>query len=197
MCKVDLEDFPNKIDYIYSIQYSDSKAVQNPEKSLQVSGSMVECNLAQRQRSCQEILDLADFIWMHSGQDPQRKYSSSPSFKSETPTWIELANENSFFDYFQDKFSDCDDVMVIYYNPSNLNEIAKFCQEKEWKCTSDGNVKGSEASVTILYDYDRFFFEGFTRAKHQLVIVTIENKKRFVIQLEKNIFYCFSLQTSL
>jgi len=192
MCKVDLEDFPNKIDYIYSIRYLDSKAVQNPEKSLQVSDSMIQCNLAQRQRSSQEILDLVDFIRMHIGyQSPLRKYSSSPSFKSETPTWLELANQNSFFDYFQDKFSDCDDVMVIYDSinePSNLDEITKFCQKKEWKCTVDVDVKGSEASVTILYDYDEFYFEFFTRAKHQLVIVTIENKERLVNQLEKNNF---------
>ena len=190
MRKVGLEAFPLKIDYIYSIQYSDSEAVENPEKSLQVSDSMVECNLAQRQRSSQEILNLADFIRMHiGGEYPLRKYSSNPSFKSETPTWIELSNQNSFFDYFQDKFSDCDDVMVIYDSkPSNLDEITKFCQEKEWNCTDNWNVRGSEASVTILYDYDRFYFEGFTRAKHQLVIVTIENKERLVIQLEKNIF---------
>ena len=190
MCKADLKDCHINIDYIYSIRYWDSKGVQNPEKTLQVSDTTIECNLAQRQRSSQEILYLSDFIQMHPSKmhpirRPIRKYSSKPSFKSETPLWIELANQNSFFDYFQDKFSDCDDVMVIYgIEPSNLHEITEFCQEKEWKCTGHFNVTGSEASVTILYDYDEFYFEGFTRAKNQLVIVTLQHRKKLVIYFE-------------
>merc|ERR1712150_64151 len=40
-----------------------------------------------------------------------------------------------------------------------------------------GNVTGSEASVTILYDLDYFHYEHLTRAKTQLVIVTIDGKQ--------------------
>ena len=102
MCKVDLEGFPYKIDYVYSIYYGDSQA-----QALPASDSMVECNLTQRQRSSQEILALADFISIHCNRYLLRKHSSRPSFKSETPKWIQLANESSFFKYFRDKFYLC------------------------------------------------------------------------------------------
>ena len=72
--------------------------------------------------------------------------------------------------------------MLIYTNdPSNLNEIEEFCREKHWRCTYLGDVRGSEASVTILYDLDDFYYEFLTRAKTQLVIVTIDGKQRYFL----------------
>ena len=65
--------------------------------------------------------------------------------------------------------------MLMQDNPSNLNEIKEFCREKHWRCTHLGNVRGSEASVTILYDLDDFWYEVLTRAKTQLVIITISD----------------------
>ena len=115
---------------------------------------------------------------MHSGKDPIRRWNSPSSFSSEIPLWVEHSNQKSFFDYFKDKFVS-DDVMLIHHNPSNLNEIEEFCREKHWKYTFKGNVRGSEASVTILYDLDYFDYELLTRAKTQLVIVTIERKRRY------------------
>ena len=88
---------------------------------------------------------------------------------------MEHANLRSFFDYFKDKF-ESQDVMLIYDNPSNLNDIEEFCRDQKWRCTERGNVRGSEASVTILYDLDFFRYEDLTRAKTQLVIVTIDRK---------------------
>ena len=109
-----------------------------------------------------------------------RKYESSSSFTSDIPLWIEVTNPNSFFDYFKDKF-ESDDVMLIYYNPSNLNEIEEFCNAQNWRCTEEGNVRGSEASVTILYDLHDFGYELFTRPKTQLVLVTIDGKQRYFL----------------
>ena len=71
--------------------------------------------------------------------------------------------------------------MLIHEDPSNLNEIEEFCREKHWRCTSRRNVRGSEASVTILYDLDDFYYEYLTRAKTQLVIVTIDGKQRYFL----------------
>ena len=56
-----------------------------------------------------------------------------------------------------------------------------FCTKQNWRCTFRGNVYGSEASVTILYDFDDFAYERFTRAKTQLVIVTIDGKQWYFL----------------
>ena len=114
-----------------------------------------------------------------------RKYESSSSFTSDIPLWIEVTNPNSFFDYFKDKF-ESNDVMLIWDDssnnePSNLNEIEEFCTDQKWRCTEKLNVRGSEASVTILYDLDYFYYEFLTRAKTQLVIVTIDGKQRYFL----------------
>ena len=69
--------------------------------------------------------------------------------------------------------------MLIYKNPSDLNGIEEFFVDQKWRCTHMGNVRGSEASVTILYDLNDFYYEDLTRAKKQLVIVTIDGKSRY------------------
>jgi len=177
ICIVNLDENQH-IDYIYSLRYGDSEAVQPKSKPLEVTDTIF-CNLDQRQRSSQQILDLADYLKMHSGSlfsYPIRRWISGKSFSADIPLWVELSNSKSFFDYFKDKF-ESDDVMLLHYNPSNLNEIEEFCREQNWRCTSRGNVTGSEASVTILYDLDSFEYENLTRAKTKLVIVTIDGEQ--------------------
>ena len=71
--------------------------------------------------------------------------------------------------------------MLIHDYPSNLNEIEEFCTKQNWRCTEDVNVDGSEASVTILYDLDDFEYDYLTRAKTQLVIVTIAGEERYFL----------------
>ena len=173
MSQVNLEEDKN-VDYIYCLAYGDDDAVETNFQPLEVTETTISCNLDQRQRSSQQILDLADYLWMHSGDSPNRRWNSPSSFSSEIPLWVEHSNPKSFFDYFKDKFVS-DDVMLMQDNPSNLNEIKEFCREKHWRCTHLGNVRGSEASVTILYDLDDFWYEVLTRAKTQLVIITISD----------------------
>ena len=177
--KVSLEEDQN-VNYIYVVRFGDSGKIEanfNPETT-------IECNLDQRQRSSQQILDLADYLQMHhSHYDTIRRYKSSCSFTSDIPLWIELTNSNSLFDYFKGKF-ESNDVMLIwneYEKPSNFNEIEKFCHQQNWRCTGCDNVRGSEASVTILYDIDGFLYEHLTRAKTRLVIVTIPGKQRYFL----------------
>ena len=183
MYKVNSEDNP-KVDYIYCLKYSDSKAVETNFQPVEVTDTTISCNLEQRQRSSQQILDLADYLWIHYSDDfPIRRWNSGKSFSSDIPLWVELTNPKSFFDYFKDKLKS-DDVMLIYFAypfPHNLNDIEEFCREQKWRCTNHLNVKGSEASFTILYDFDGFGYEHLTRAKTQLVIVTIDGKKRYVL----------------
>ena len=171
ICKVKLEDI-QKIDYIYCITYRNRRTIKTI-----VTDTTISCNLEQRQRSSQQILDLADYLQMHSQETPIRRWKSANSFSSEIPTWVELVNPNSFFDYFKDKF-ESDDVMLIHDYPSNLNAIEEFSKKHKWRCTYRPNVYGSEASVTILYNLDSFYYECFTRAKTKLVIVTIDGNQR-------------------
>ena len=179
ICKVNLDE-NQKADYIYSLRYADEKAVQPNSQSLEVTDSTISCNLDQRQRSSQQILDLADYLWKHSNRNPIRRWNSGKSFSSDIPLWVQLSNPKAFFDYFKDKF-ESDDVMLIwdyFTKPSKHNDIEEFCTNQKWRCTELRNVDGSEASVTILYDFDYFGYEYFTRAKTQLVIVTIDGKQR-------------------
>ena len=181
ICKINLDE-NQKVDYIYCLQYSDSKAVQPNSQPLEVTDTTISCNLDQRQRSSQQILDLADYLQMHYSY-PIRKCNSGKSFSSDIPLWVELSNPKAFFDYFKDKF-ESDDVMLIWdrsNKPSNINDIEEFCKAQKWRCTSNVDVRGSEASVTILYDLYSFRYESLTRAKTQLVIITIDGSQRYFI----------------
>ena len=168
------------MDYIYCLRYWDECAVETNFQPLEVTNTTISCNMDEKQRSSQQILDLADYLQMHNFYQ-FRRWNSGKSFSSDIPLWVELVNPKSFYDYFKDKFKS-DDVMLIYdYNiiPSNLNDIKNFCREQMWRCTSRLNATGSEASVIILYDTDGFAYEHLTRAKNKLVIVTIDGKQRY------------------
>ena len=166
------------MDYIYCLRYwgfgDDWSLIFQP---LEVTDTTVSCNLSQRQRCSQQILDLADYLEMHFTSGPQmRRYKSPKSFSSDIPLLIELSNPMSFFDYIKDKFPS-KDVMVTWdewHEPNNLNHIIEFCGKQNWICTEQRNLIGSEASVVILFGRSILFnFEYLTRAKTHLVVVTI------------------------
>ena len=116
ICKVNLDE-NQKIDYIYSLRYGDSEAVQTNFQALEVTDTTISCNLDQRQRCSQQILDLADYLQLQAYEGPIRRWNSQKSFSSDIPLWVELANPKSFCDYFIDKF-ESNDVMLIYYQNS-------------------------------------------------------------------------------
>ena len=176
MCKVSSKEDQN-IDYIYCLSY----VYSNVELFKQCTLCTLEYNLDKRQRSSQQILDLADYLQTHSVNHPIKRYESSSSFNSDIPLWIELdkyTNVKSFFDYFKSKY-DCNDVMLVWdvdtvqYYWRHFYNIEEFCRIQNWKCTETMDVRGSEASITILFNLDDFHHEYITRAKNQLVIVTI------------------------
>ena len=177
MCKVNLKDDQN-VDYIYCIRYWGSVACSDfALQPLEVTDTTVSCNLSQRHRCSQQILDLADYLEMHFSSGPQmRQYKSPKSFSSDIPLLIELSNPMSFFDYFKDKFQS-KDVMVTWderHKPYNLNDIKEFCTKQKWICTEKRNLRGSEASVVIMYGLRKGHdFEYLTRAKTHLVVVAI------------------------
>ena len=69
ICKVNLDE-NQKIDYIYSLRYWDNDAVQPNSQPMEVTDTTISCNLDQRQRSSQQILDLADYLQMHQSTYP-------------------------------------------------------------------------------------------------------------------------------
>ena len=116
MCQVNLKE-NLQVDYIYSLRYGDDDAVQTNSQPLEVTETSISCNLEQRQRSSQQILHLADYLWMHSGDYVIRRWNSPSSFSTEIlPLWVEHSNLKSFFDYVKDKFA-YDDVMLIHDKP--------------------------------------------------------------------------------
>ena len=132
MCKLSIED-DQQVDYIYCLSYDFPDAVKTNFKPLEFTDTTVKCNLAKTQRSSQQILDLADYLWMHQSYflTAISRYESSSSFSSEIPLWIELTSPKSFFDYFTDKFKSSNDLMLIWDNnnkPSNINDIEEFCR---------------------------------------------------------------------
>ena len=138
MCQVNLKE-NLQVDYIYCLTYEDFDAVQTNSKPLEVTETSISCNLEQRQRSSQQILDLADYLQMHQSYvSPIRRWNSPSSFSSEIlPLWLEHSHPKSFFDYVKDKFKS-DDVMLIWDDwnkPSNLEEIKDFCREQKWRCS--------------------------------------------------------------
>ena len=187
MIKVKSEDIQN-VDYIYcrSAEFSGSIV---PEPS-EFTNPEISCNLYQSQRSSQQILDLAEYLTIHNDSTNDshiiRRWNSPKSFSSDFPLWIELANPKSFFDYFKDKFKG-EDVMLMWdlrINQSK-NDIEDFCKYKEWRSTLNLNVRGSEASVTILYDLYALMYESLTRAKTKLIIVTVEGSPRLYFLKKK------------
>ena len=193
MDKVNLLNIRN-MDYIYCLRYTDDKAVQNNSKALEVNESTVECNLAHRQRSSQEILDLADYLLMHSNFAPVRRCDLKSFSSADIPLWIELDSPESFFEYFESNFpGDCEDVMLSWDGPQpyNLNEIEDFCRYKKWRCTEVVNIIGSEASCIILYDLYWFHYEYLTRAKTKLIIVTLQGKERYIVLFQNKSQYVF------
>ena len=69
--------------------------------------------------------------------------------------------------------------MIIVYDSSRgfHAEIEKFCEDWNWKYVTRDKIRGSEASLVIIYDFVDFDFEVFTRAKNEIIIITMQNKR--------------------
>ena len=204
------------VDYIYCLSYRNGKAVDvhTEFQKLVVNSTTIVCNLHERQRSSQEILDLADYLQVHypkgKGALPPLANRTSGKYKYDSPKksfslgiiplWIEITDINSFFTYCKKEFGSDDDVMLIYDSythpstavqyPSHYNDMKEFCRMQKWRCTrsQDDYVMGSEASVTILWN-GKFRYENFTRAKHRLIIITIAGKQRCFLQFQSSFVY--------
>ena len=68
--------------------------------------------------------------------------------------------------------------MIISWDAKQLDiMLVEYCSQRNWKYCHRHQVRGSEASTVIIFDFDQFSYESFTRAKHQLIVATIQDKK--------------------
>ena len=49
-----------------------------------------------------------------------------------------------------------------------------------WKYHERAEVIGTESAVVIIYNHYHFRYESYTRAKHQLIIITISSLSEYV-----------------
>ena len=146
------------------------------------SEKSIVANLSRPQRSSREILELCEFIRNHETGDNHLfdGLELSGTFSHGKPLWFEFCNRISlynFLDQFEDKF-DSNDVMFVYDRRSEETHWVSQ-HKKEWRVTNKENIRGSEASMVILFHLDSFYFEYLTRAKHQLIFITIQKYLRF------------------
>ena len=107
------------------------------------------------------------------------KYITLFFHQSATPKWIEVQNSKDFVKYAEANLSDHKgEAMVIKESrKAKLREIAELCLRLNWNYCSQAEVRGSESSLVIVYDCSIFEYKSFTRAKNNLLIVTISGKR--------------------
>ena len=191
-CWDDVDQYTSKalendidIDYIHCVRYEDlgfktfgfSVSCGN---AVGLSRERIDVQLSQNQRSSQPILDFADYMITHAfpySYLALKYFPSTDSFFGPKPQWLNVKNLKEFLDFADTKLKDFKDVLVISWDQLRWNaELAEFCDMRDWKYCTREQVKGSEATMVIIHDFEEFSYESFTRARNQLIIVTLENK---------------------
>lgn len=177
-----LDNFENyfweidNIDFIHCVRYNQiGQRFNEVMEDVYIFESTIFCQLFQCQRSSQEILNLADYIHKHSAFSfPMKKIQLENSFQGKPPEWIDISSTKEFIKYAHQNLQNAPDVMVIHEERNK--KLEDFCQVMLWKYCYLGEVTGFEASTVIIYDLEKFHYEVFTRAKHELIIVTHSRK---------------------
>ena len=163
---------------------------QNVSENIGIVGDSVNCMLLTHQRSSQQIMTLANYMLRHTKSEFYMNVflqvqRMETSFNGPIPLWLEVSSDISFVKYAKLCQSTFDkDVMVIIpFGKRDIDfpEIKDLCDLMNWSICDESKINGIESSVVILYDFHQFEYECFTRAKHQLVIVTLL-KQRFLKQ---------------
>ena len=177
-------DHSLKTEYIHCIQYLDFEVKsQNIEETVQMDQEKVSVTLLQRQRNSPPILEISEFLQAHVGR---RRFISDIQIFDQldhlfaTPKWIEVKNVKVFVKYAEANLSGFKgDAMIIKDSrKEKLTEISDLCEKLEWKYCNQAEVRGSESSLVIVYDSSIYDYKSFTRAKRNLLIVTISAGKR-------------------
>ena len=145
-----------------------------------------QCSLLHSQRSSQQIMDLAYFLQVHEDGWARfciRPYSDNKSYQGPMPIWLDLINSQALLDYAKSNWNELTDTMVIFIGEVfGFDKFENFCNQRLWKIYKNGtSVFGAEASTVIMicaqHDWNPFsYFERYTRAKHQLIIITFPDR---------------------
>ena len=159
-------------------------------ENIEIVGDSINCMLLTHQRSSQQIMSLANYMLRHTKSGFYMKVflqvqGMETSFNGPLPLWLEVSNDKSFVKYAQnisyayERFFDEDVMVIIPFGKTDTDfpEIKDLCDELNWTICNESKINGMESSVVILYDFHQFEYECFTRAKHQLVIVTLLKHK--------------------
>ena len=168
------------------IDFSRFLSIHNPRKSISSQDQLIQCRLTHTQRSSQQILDLAYFIQVHElgwARFCIRPYSDDKSYQGPTPIWLDLIDSQALHDYAKSNWVQLQDAMVIFVGEVfGFDDFKNFCYQRLWKVYTNGtSVFGAEASTVIIIsaevDYNPFsYFERYTRAKHQLILITFPER---------------------
>ena len=144
-------------------------------------------------RCSNQIRRLVYYLLIHSPNFEQRYKLKNfnqglhyDSFDAKySPCWIKLKTLNSFITAAKDENIHCGDpdVMLIFdpdIDPDDLSKLKDLCENgknPKWKCASQDDIVGAEASTVIIYDLEELHFEAFTRAINNLIIITTSSSE--------------------
>ena len=198
------ESIPGTIDYIQCVRALDfNRYVQSDghghdfkdNEDIHVTREHVYCQLRMSERSSQQILTLAYYLEIHSSNRLLSSASkkSKESFLDVIPKWYQIREDflysddhETFVEYANLHFAHLKDVMLImHHEHGRVPIIENLCNNKKWIFCDRSQITGSEASVVIVYDFDDFDKEAFTRAKNQLIIVTTSRRTQLRLELQQ------------
>ena len=172
-------NFP--IDYIHCNRYQDNgKRYNKVVEEVLTTDDMISVQLMEVQRSCQEVMAFANYFEWHYGlADSIPQFSVNISLSGKKPRWMIFKTKEDFLEFlrmildlFQDK-----DTMIITEDGSESDVIAEVVNESNIKVVANSEVRGAEADVVFVHDIESCEYEIFTRARHELFIITYANNE--------------------
>ena len=170
------------IDYIHCNRYQDNgKKFDKIIEEVLVYEDMISVQLQKVQRSSQEIMMFSNYYdWHYGSSDSIPQFSVNVSLCGKTPRWMVFSSRVDFLEFlktcvvelFQGK-----DTMIIYEDESESDDISEVVKESKIKVVARSEVRGAEADVVFVHDFEYCEYEIFTRARHELFIITYSNTK--------------------
>ena len=145
-------------------------------------------------RCSNEIRNFVYYLLMHEPDNVnvhkfKRFQHYEPSFGGQKPIWLDTPDAASFINKvrYDSRFSQLlcesrarakeEETVVLIYDQDTIDEQEKgkligLCQNEKWNYCSKTEAVGTEFSAVIIYGFNEFHFDAFTRAISQLIIVT-------------------------
>ena len=170
------------IDYIHCYKYVYLGEIPGGSKveNVIVNDQEIIGTFLRTQRSSKQINNLTHFFERHAWPEEQTipHFQAEDSFDGPVPQWYEINDVKEFADYAESTLSEFNDTLIIRDRFQEKEPLIEaLCLKLNWKYCSRVEVTGSEASQVIIFDFSDFIYESFTRAKHNLLIVTFVGKR--------------------